>query len=377
MLDFLRQTSHSGVRRVWLDILFLWSPTEDFLSHKFEDHRHVTAGIWLLYGPIAALLWVHDFIVDPAGAQQTILLRTSYLGLLALPFAFLAWSHPRQLAIASLATLFIVAEVFIEILTRLHDGMVYGLGGFMFFQIIAISSFQCFSLRWNFGFALGIALLPHLLALAGLAPGFLHANYGVLIWPAALGTLGIQLAMAIGYLRRYESERHLEKMSITDPLTGINNRRFFMSALATDMHRVRRQNFKISVLMLDIDFFKRINDTYGHPVGDIVLCKLAELCIHTTRNSDCVARIGGEEFAILLRGAALIEAGEMAERLRDLVERSPITWQGISPFQITVSIGVAEMKETDQDETSLMERADSALYEAKRTGRNRVRLNGE
>lgn len=163
----------------------------------------------------------------------------------------------------------------------------------------------------------------------------------------------------------------LERQATTDVLTGIYNRRFFYKAAEKEFDSSSRYNQPTSLLILDIDHFKLVNDEYGHATGDEVLKALAQHCQTTVRSCDIVGRIGGEEFGILLPQTEV-------ESARILAERLCLSFQGLvltedpKPITITVSIGVACRTENDQKIESLFSRADIALYQAKRTGRNKV-----
>ena len=156
----------------------------------------------------------------------------------------------------------------------------------------------------------------------------------------------------------------------TDSLTGLPNRRhFFEVGLATVA--AAGAGSVLSALLLDIDHFKSINDSFGHPVGDEVLQELASRCRGLLRGSDLMARIGGEEFALLLPGTAPAEAADIAERLRAAVAAAPFTTQG-DPVPVTISLGGATLSPAGESFEALLKRVDAALYEAKRGGRNRV-----
>jgi diguanylate cyclase (GGDEF)-like protein len=163
-----------------------------------------------------------------------------------------------------------------------------------------------------------------------------------------------------------ELNQSLEAQASTDGLTGVKNRRAFQESLAGSLSLFNRLQIPFSLLLLDIDFFKRINDTYGHPVGDEILRKLAKTMQAQARESDIVARYGGEEFAIILPDANRDNAILVAERFRREIEQAD--WGG---YPVTVSVGAATVSDDDSDET-LIVRADQALYTSKSRGRNRV-----
>jgi diguanylate cyclase (GGDEF)-like protein len=167
------------------------------------------------------------------------------------------------------------------------------------------------------------------------------------------------------------SADEMAEFAMKDSLTGIYNRRHFMMRLDSEWKRYRRYERPLSLLLLDIDHFKSINDRYGHDAGDRVIGSVARCCGVQTRDSDVAARIGGEEFAILLPETDLAEACVVAERLRVAIAERPVSCNG-QDIAVTISIGAAPAVPTLSDPAELMKRADAALYAAKRGGRNRV-----
>ena len=163
-----------------------------------------------------------------------------------------------------------------------------------------------------------------------------------------------------------------------DALTNLNNRRQFEIRLGQEIATTKRQNNPLCAMMIDIDFFKKVNDTYGHAAGDAVLRNVASIIKSALRESDIPARYGGEEFAILLPYTHITEAQIVGERLRKAVEETliPIETEEINSktIKVTISMGLAEFNTTESGE-ELFERADKALYEAKTSGRNRVCIN--
>lgn len=166
---------------------------------------------------------------------------------------------------------------------------------------------------------------------------------------------------------RKQAEQQLELLVITDPLTGASNRRRFDGALHAEIARSRRYGMPLSLVMFDIDYFKRVNDSLGHPVGDRVLVQLAELVSGNIRETDLFARLGGEEFAVLAPNCDAACAQQFAEKLRRAVEGHAFP----DIERLTCSFGVAEFRATDGQD-ALVKRADEALYRAKGEGRNRV-----
>ena len=160
-------------------------------------------------------------------------------------------------------------------------------------------------------------------------------------------------------------------MSVTDALTGLYNRRHFENTLEREFLRAKRYSNDLSLAVLDVDFFKKINDTYGHLCGDYVLKEIAYMALQTFRKTDIVFRYGGEEIVILLTETPLEKAIIPLERLRKAIEDYPFNYDG-NGFKVTVSIGVEGWSSENAEAEDLLQSADKALYAAKECGRNRV-----
>jgi diguanylate cyclase (GGDEF)-like protein len=181
-----------------------------------------------------------------------------------------------------------------------------------------------------------------------------------------------QAAIALENARLY---RELERLAITDGLTGLSNHRAFQERLAREISRAQRFMQEVSLLIIDIDFFKTINDKHGHLIGDHVLRCVSKLLLKTLRRMDFVSRYGGEEFAIIMPQTRKEEAVRIADRLRQRFEDA--RWIEQEPDRmVTVSIGVAEFPTDAGESQDLVEKADQALYQSKHTGRNRVTPSG-
>jgi diguanylate cyclase (GGDEF)-like protein len=161
-------------------------------------------------------------------------------------------------------------------------------------------------------------------------------------------------------------------LSMRDPLTGLYNRRYLEETMGRELPRARRLGESVGVIVLDIDHFKQLNDTYGHDAGDFVLERTGELLRAATRNSDIACRFGGEEFAVILPGASLLVARNRAEAIRASLESLKMEFDGQPLGTLTVSAGVASMPPHGQDWTLALHQADRALYTAKQAGRNKV-----
>jgi len=182
-----------------------------------------------------------------------------------------------------------------------------------------------------------------------------------------VGYLTRAFAHLVSRLREREGQTELERLSVTDALTGLYNRRHLMGTLANEVQRSRRLRRTFSVLMADVDHFKRFNDTGGHLAGDAALVKVAEILRKATRGVDSVARYGGEEFLVMLIEAPLATAAIVAERIRARVASEP--FEG---GKVTVSVGIAEYPSHGDTPEELIASADAAMYQAKSQGRDRV-----
>jgi diguanylate cyclase (GGDEF)-like protein len=218
--------------------------------------------------------------------------------------------------------------------------------------------FAYFVAKWNGRVALPDLVVPGVFFLGG-------------CYVALVNMLSLRTALDMRRLAKLEHE------SVTDPLTGIYNRRYLEPRLADEIARASRYHAPLSVLLIDVDRFKRVNDEHGHQAGDVVLKGLARLIVQTVRVTDIVARYGGEEIIVLAPSTSRKTARSLAERLRAKIETAsfPVPDQAggnIGALRVTVSIGVACLGPDARDARTLIRRADEALYEAKGAGRNRV-----
>ncbi|GHD40966.1 diguanylate cyclase (GGDEF) domain-containing protein [Marinobacter persicus] len=191
----------------------------------------------------------------------------------------------------------------------------------------------------------------------------------------------VRLEIATDITERKEMELSLKqaheaahKASLTDQLTGLNNRRAFFHCGGQLLSQAQRYKTPLALIMMDLDFFKQVNDTHGHEAGDEVLKHIAGLLHGRVRDSDCAARMGGEEFALLLPEADALQAREMAERLLKLILGAEIVYRG-HKIPASASFGVTVLADGDQRLEDLMLRADRALYRAKDLGRSQVNVN--
>ena len=187
-----------------------------------------------------------------------------------------------------------------------------------------------------------------------------------------IARVNIQLRLKQLYEALQEKNRQLRELANRDGLTGLYNHRYFHEQLSKDFLRARRYHESLSCILLDIDYFKKFNDTYGHQTGDIVLSTLGQVIRDSIRDSDFAARYGGEEFALVLYHADRPTAVNVAERLRQMVEHCEVRDKD-HVLHVTISLGVATFPhEQISNPKQIVECADKALYKAKENGRNRV-----
>lgn len=196
----------------------------------------------------------------------------------------------------------------------------------------------------------------------------------------SIGTLTISLLLTLVFIFTFRLRKQIlharqiiETMAIVDELTGLSNRRHILMRFNEELKRAQRLKKDLSCIMIDIDNFKEVNDTYGHLTGDRVLKQAAELILETIRSYDIAGRYGGEEFLLVLPDTNLEHAHAFAERIRIEIEENLSLQAGIQLNRsITVSLGIASLQITDRAVDELLKRADDSLYKAKRDGRNRV-----
>jgi len=183
-----------------------------------------------------------------------------------------------------------------------------------------------------------------------------------------LGVIATQVAVSLQNGLLY---KRMETMATTDGLTGLTNHRTFQDRFAQLLDRAERHGHHAALLLCDVDFFKKVNDNYGHPVGDEVLRRVARVLEQVARKIDITARYGGEEFAVVLESSTAEQARQVGDRLRQEVGKLVVETEK-GPLRVTMSIGVASFPDDAKDRATLIERADHALYHAKHSGRNQV-----
>lgn len=307
--------------------------------------------------------------------------KALFLGLMAVHFGFLMTNEfllkiVKRLRDAEGQTLTHIS-IFLPTLLGVYIAFTYGLTGqFLAFLMGAFSILQAqylgqAKLSKVLGLLyLGIFLagtpfgLPKSFSLTAYQMFFVMLGYGICFY--AYG------AMVSQQVRSHSSEvGKLQSMAATDALTGLTNRRQFNSRLHEEVARARRHETPLSLALFDLDDFKRLNDFYGHPVGDRILRELGKLVRQNIRESDLPARYGGEEFALILPETREAEAYELLERIRLMVAQTVFCLPE-NPLTISISVGVAQLEPRQHTAFELVELTDKALYEAKRNGKNQV-----
>ena len=310
--------------------------------------------------------------------------RDAYLYILSLLAFVLAPMLVHDLYLGQTLLSVVTAALLIILLTNiwllgtdrqafLSPALLLGLGIGLILLAVAVG--QDYSIFWLYPLLAGLPVLLHLRQ--SLAIGLLC---GALALPLVFyrfdtsTAVVLSFSMAITWLVSAwlvfavtEQSRRLRDMAVTDPLTGAYNRRYLEEQARHAIDALQRDKIPTSMLLIDVDFFKRVNDKYGHAVGDIAIKKLVEVISGRIRAVDIVCRFGGEEFVVLLQGTAIGGALSIAEELRALVERARILPQD----SMTISIGVCEVRPGDSLD-QWFKFADNGLYMAKRKGRNRV-----
>jgi|Deesub1362A_J573_1020465.scaffolds.fasta_scaffold02376_9 diguanylate cyclase (GGDEF)-like protein len=213
------------------------------------------------------------------------------------------------------------------------------------------------------------------IVLAAVIPLILTPLIGRVAYSGFSDMIKLQAALSREVSRRRVVEERLRRMASTDALTGAFNRRYFLRHAEQEVRRALRHGRSLTLMVLDLDRFKEVNDTHGHDVGDRALRRVAEACRQVMRRHDLLARMGGEEFVILLPETTLSGGQTLAERLRRVIGDISVggeVGEERGPSRLSVSIGLSQLQPPDDDLNRLLKRADRALYQAKAQGRNQV-----
>ena len=341
----------------------------DELERRQEDDlKELIPVVSPLVGALILLLSAWDYLVDPGNAYTAFMLRLVAVGLAALCYkpTLLRWT-PRQriFHIYWMHTAGVILASFV-----LDDGLVLGLGGALTGIIPAafvVTRFRQYAVLIVPPFALLAACTWFRYSGPELANVIVMYGFGIVI--------GFVQLCIFRHLRLKSLwlEHQLLELASHDPLTGCSNRNRLREITAREIGIARREGRSFAIAMLDVDHFKSINDVYGHDAGDEALKALVACCSAHLRNSDYIARLGGEEFICLLPDTEQEDALRCAERLREAVAALSVSTSK-GEIQFTISIGVAIFGEQHDKWETLLKDADEALYLAKHQGRNRVVL---
>ncbi len=308
-----------------------------------------------------------ELLEASAAAREAVIERTDARGdrhLYAFRSAIMHAESPVPVTVVASVPLAVVHEDFWRVLTLSLTG-------------IALITLVLILVAWFGAESLVLRPMRALLAMsARVRSGDFAARTGMKASREELSQLGSELDRMAEQLERREARlsvalEKLRMLAVTDALTGLYNRRYFWDALKRELIATRRRPAVFSVILIDLDHFKRVNDAWGHEAGDRVLRATADLLRAHIRGSDIAVRYGGEEFALLLPGTSAAVAEERAEQLRRELEALETAYNG-RRIRITLSAGVAESHAAESDVRELMKRVDEALYVAKAAGRNRV-----
>ena len=286
------------------------------------------------------------------------------------------WWHVLPVLAVAGMFVFVMNDSIVRII--LH-GVVFGVGALALAVMVQrLNPESRGSARWLMlgGYLIGAATLGSRAVVSVVDPGAIPSFLGPSAFQGInfLFVLAVILVTSVGFLllHKERSEEAAQKLALIDPLTGAFNRRTFLELAEKEIARTRRARGSLSLIMLDLDHFKQMNDRNGHLAGDEVLKGVVAITLTCLRKEDFLVRYGGEEFCILLPSVAIDRAAVMAERIREAVEQARFSFKGRA-LSVTISIGVTTLSmEGNENVDTVVNRADEALYAAKKAGRNRV-----
>jgi diguanylate cyclase (GGDEF)-like protein len=360
-------------------------------ADAFEAHLQVKSVAGLKLGArLAAVLvlvfWMTDWLLLPQYVQLSLWIRLGCMAYTLLILAVIQWRpgwvrrHVKALAI-SLATILGWMVVVLCWLDHPYESPYYAGLSLVIMAVGYLFAWPWRTAAWFLIPVYGLYMAPVLLGLlpigrlnVAIANQFFLLSTIVIMLMAQRHRLSVEQREFSAQQQQLELLRQIHTLATTDALTGVSNRRQLFARGETELPLALRHGRPLSVLMLDIDNFKAVNDMYGHDVGDQVLRSVAELLSANSRREDIVARYGGEEFIVILPETEPDAACKhMAERIRSSLEQTVIqTSQG--PLQVTASIGIAPVTPSTSSLVEVIRRADQALYAAKHSGRNCIRV---
>lgn len=350
------------------------------LSSPHSSHNEEQYQSWLSERQLPATLQILGFVafsilafgawdywLSRASIQLTWPIRCLALFIVGICFLLLRFTsvvnHWRVVTLVSSCALF---ALLLLILVRLQEGPSLGTAGLLLSAFLL----RVHSPRLAFFAAVFNALALVVVYSIWTVDHRTLLNSEIFLLMASLGNITLNSADDRGDRQKFALEWQLQRIATTDGLTGASNRRYFSEKLDDEIERAHRYGYPLTLILLDIDRFKSVNDTRGHGDGDEALKVVASIGIESGRGSDVFARLGGEEFVLLLPHTDLDAGCSIAERLRIRIEEQPIFGES-GQFFVTSSFGVAGLRRNETGDT-LVARADTCLYLAKNSGRNRV-----
>jgi len=346
----------------------------EYLQARYAQYRTfaLRLGIATVFVPMG--LWLRDDLSYAAGAWDTLGFRLLMSAGVLAYVAALALRAPRRVVLlaAYLGVLAIdVAASMVWGAVPIHASV--GFADYVYLFLLAPLLLLPLSLFEVVAVLVTACLVPNLQAAFGMEPHYSLPLFNLVMWPACLLAAFSLYQFDLVFRRLFLIQRQVSEQALMDPLTGLGNRRYFDERGDAVLALARRRGRPFSVLMIDIDHFKRVNDEHGHAVGDEVLRAFGNALKASLRGGDVCGRLGGEEFAVLLPDENGAGGAAAAERLRDRLERLAASSAAArKPIDITVSIGVAAYPEDGDALEPLLRRADKRLFGAKQGGRNRV-----
>ena len=346
-------------------------------EQKFSEHRTQTMHMAWMSAALMLGMYFWDEVIDSVHAGRALPYRAFGATMLVVAGALLARPSCSQsfkktsLGVCSMSVVWALYQIY----ANLDSGFVFGVAGFVYAQICILICFLGYAIGEAAIVHVAAALLPHVIAMLTKDTDFSHIHYAITVWPVTLLAIVAQITLDRQYMLRLHLRSQLLTMATRDPLTGAKNRRSFWDDAPRLANEAVKRSKSISLLMIDADHFKRVNDELGHDAGDAVLVRLCQIISHQMRESDIFCRWGGEEFVALLIEANREESLALAHRIIEAVRSAEIQLPGQKLLQVTVSIGVSSTEAGNID--TLLRAADYAMYQAKTGGRNTIRWANE
>jgi diguanylate cyclase (GGDEF)-like protein len=352
-----------------------------FAEFRFREYEQLSLRFSLAVACLGPLLvFTQDLLLNPHLVRMSLRIGLCSMGILGLyPMALRVGLHQRWVRLIAILTPATMA--FMDL--RMRAGQAGDLTGAIVLLLYLIAIARILALPFGMSVTLSsiglLMMMPLAVRIAGHMPGLAPARFFFpMVFfpmvPMALMMFLLERNLTQSLHQNHEQRRKLEDLAIQDSLTGLHNRRYFMLSASEHLRLAVRRGHSLCILMVDLDHFKRVNDTFGHATGDQVIHLMSEVLRQELRTSDVVARFGGEEFIACLPDTGLEAALVAAERIRSSLERSslPVPHGTGVDLRVTASIGIAAARAGAESLEMLIERADQALYAAKQGGRNRA-----